>query len=387
MSRPAIGVVCDLVEESWPSMDLVAARLIEALETRHAHEVRAIQLRPRMVRRATRLPRGDASPVASRIDRVLNRFVDYPRWLRGRRAGIDVFHVVDHSYAQLVHALPATRTVVTCHDIDTFRSVLEPASEPRGPLFRAMTRRILAGLKSARRVTCDSVATRDALLAHEVVPSDRLEVVYLGVSPVLTAEPQPGVDQRVAALLGPAEPDHPELLHVGSTIPRKRIDVLLRVFASVRETVPGVRLIRVGAAFTEEQASLAAHLGVNDGITVVPHLDHATLAGVYRRAALVLQPSSAEGFGLPVAEAMACGTPVVATDLPVLREVGGDAATYCGLEDIQAWRAAVGRLLEERLDPALWQARRRAAVGQASRFSWNRFAEQLVTIYLDLARG
>ncbi len=112
------------------------------------------------------------------------------------------------------------------------------------------------------------------------------------------------------------------------------------------------------------------------------------LAGVYRRAALVLQPSDAEGFGLPVAEAMGCGTPVIASDLPVLREVGGAAATYCPVGDDAAWSAAVVSLLQERLErPEAWEARREAGVHQASRFSWARFARELVEIYDATARS
>jgi len=75
-------------------------------------------------------------------DRLLNRFWDYPRWLRPRVRDFDLFHLVDQSYSQLVHELPAHRTVVTCHDLDTFRSVFEPDKEPRSMVFRAMSRRI-----------------------------------------------------------------------------------------------------------------------------------------------------------------------------------------------------------------------------------------------------
>ena len=67
---------------------------------------------------------------------------------------------------------------------------------------------------------------------------------------------------------------------------------------------------------------------------MLPFLDRATLAAVYRRSALVLLPSEREGFGLPVLEALACGTPVVASDIDALREVGGDAVRYCPAEDV-----------------------------------------------------
>ena len=78
-------------------------------------------------------------------------------------------------------------------------------------------------------------------------------------------------------------------------------------------------------------------LGFGDAIVVLPALDRSTLAAVYRRCALLLMPSEREGFGLPVLEALACGTPVVASDAPALREVGGYAAAYCPVDDLEAW--------------------------------------------------
>ena len=86
------------------------------------------------------------------IDRVLNRLWDYPQHVGAINDSTDVFHVIDHSYSQLVHRLPPGRTVVTCHDLDTFRSVLRPADERRPWLFSAMTRHALAGLRRATRV-------------------------------------------------------------------------------------------------------------------------------------------------------------------------------------------------------------------------------------------
>src|SRR5688500_1668727 len=109
----SVGVVCDLREEEWPSMDLVAAMLLGELRSGHASAVEASELRPAMVRRATRVPLGSLTSLGRNVDRVANRFWDYPRWLASRTSAHDVYHLVDHSYAQLVHVLPPERTVVT----------------------------------------------------------------------------------------------------------------------------------------------------------------------------------------------------------------------------------------------------------------------------------
>src|SRR5437879_4234511 len=152
-----IALLCDFTEEHWPSMDQVAAMLLDRLRAEYADTLLVTAVRPRFVRLFSRF-------TASRdaffnADRILNRFVQYPRRLRQIRNRFDVFHVIDHSYSHLVHHLPAASTVVTCHDLDTFRCILAPASEPRRWPLRALTRRIAAGLCSAARVTCVSPAT------------------------------------------------------------------------------------------------------------------------------------------------------------------------------------------------------------------------------------
>jgi glycosyltransferase involved in cell wall biosynthesis len=380
---PRVAVVCDLREENWFSMNLVADMLLEGLRGDHAGALAAERVCPPMRRRFSRA--GWARGRRFNADRLLNRFWDYPRSVRRRRSEFDLFHVVDHSYAQLVHQLPAERTVVTCHDLDTFRCLLEPEGERRSRAFRLMTRRVLEGFRRAARVACDSAATRDELLAHGLLPPERLTVIPNGVHPAFTRAPDAAADAEAARLLGGRDAGAVELLHVGSTIARKRVDVLLRVFAEVRRRLPGARLVRVGGEFTPGQAALAEKLKLRDALTLLPPLETPVLAAVYRRAALVLQPSEREGFGLPVVEALACGTHVVASGLPVLREVGGRAATYCPVGDVGAWAEAVVRLAREREgEPALWAERRAAGVEQASKFTWGEYVAQTVALYAEV---
>ena len=248
--------------------------------------------------------------------------------------------------------------------------------------FRAMTRHILGGLRRAAHVTCDSGSTREALIAQAGVNRDRTTVVYNGVDPVCTPAPDPDADAAAAALLGPGRPDVVELLHVGSTIPRKRIDVLVKTLAEIRAAGRPVRLIRAGGAFTPDQAALVDRLQLANVVAVLPPLDRRALAAVYRRAALLLLPSEREGFGLPLVEAMACGTPVVVSDLGALREVGGEAAVYCQVGDVAAWVQAVRRLLAEReSDPQVWNVRRNRAVQRAAAFTWSHYAAHMAGIY------
>jgi glycosyltransferase involved in cell wall biosynthesis len=379
-----VAVVADFLEEGWPSMDLVADMLVDRLRHEHGATVAPTLIRPAMTPRASGLPGLRAARPAQRIDRLANRLWDYPRALRARARHFDLFHVVDHSYAQLVHELPADRTLVTCHDLDTFRSVLEPDREPRSALFRAMTRHILAGLRKAGHVACDTVATRDALIEKGGVAADRTSVVHNGPHPSCAPAAEAAADAEAGRLLGPRARTV-DLLHVGSTIARKRIDVLLHVIAAVRSRYRDIRLVRVGGAFTAEQRALARDLGLSDAIVVLPFVDRATLAAIYRRSALVLLPSEREGFGLPVLEALACGTPVIASAIDALCEVGGAAVAYCPPDDMEAWTREVVRALRERADrPDAWRARRDAGLARAAAFSWSRYTSAIVDLYLRL---
>ncbi len=356
-------------------MDLVADMLVGQFERWEKFQVELI--RPVLLRRLSRVNRG----AGFMADRALNRFFDYPQLLKRRRKEFELFHIVDHSYSQLVHELPSERTVLTCHDLDTFRPLWQAGGGGRGFAFRVMTRRILAGLRKAAHVCCDSCSTRNELVSRGLVAEEKTTVIPLGFHPTMTQPPDPTAEARVTGLLGAADEGATYLLHVGSTIRRKRIDVLLEVFARLLQQRPGLRLLRVGGGFTAAQASQVERLGLGRSIDVLPFLSPAELALVYRRAAVVMLPSEAEGFGLPVIEAMANGTPVLISDLPVLRELGGDAAEYARVGDVEHWCAQGETLLIERGAAEQRRIRRARCQQQAAKFSWEQTARLTAQVY------
>lgn len=396
MTRARLAVICDYAEERWPSMDLVAEMLCAELKARHSESFEVTRVQPRFVRRLSRAAAAGDRAGNSRVrtalfnaDRALNRFVDYPRALRRRRNDFDLFHIVDHSYGHLALELDRARTVVTCHDLDAFACLLASDGGGRRSLpLRLMARRTLAGMRRAARVCCPSAATRDALAAAALVAPERVAVIPNGVHPAYSPQPDPAADAAVARLLGTADPSAIEILHVGSTIARKRIDLLLHILARVRARFPAVRLVKAGGAFTADQLALADALGVRGAIVAIPFVEPPMLAAVYRRCALALLPSDSEGFGLPLIEAMACGTPAIGSAIAMLREVGGDAAVYCAAGDAPAWSATIGSMLRERAaDPTRWAGRRAAAVARAGSFSWSAYADRCAAVYRELADG
>ena len=372
-----VGVICDLREEEWHSMDLIADMLIDMLPSVAGGDLHATRLCPPMVRRLTGLPLAGASGRASLGDRLINRLCDYPRWLAPHVPEFDVFHVVDQSYAHLVRVLPADRTIVTCHDLDAVQAALPKSRMRLGPA-RMLAAHILDGVGRAAHVACVTHATKAELIATGRVETNRISVVYEGVHPSCSP-PQGGRDAESSA-------GAPEILHVGSTIPRKRIDRLLEIFAGVRQQNLDARLIRVGGKMGTEHRALARRLNVLDAIVEMPFLERDDLASLYRRASIVVLPSDREGFGLPIVEAMACGTPVVASAIPSLEEIGGDAATYCAPGNTPDWISTISRLLRERrTEPLQWQGRREKGLAAARRFNWTTYAADMTTLYKGLA--
>jgi glycosyltransferase involved in cell wall biosynthesis len=371
-----VGVVCDYADEGWPSMDLAAELLHVGLRA-HAPGFEPALLRPRMPRAFRRVLPGRAGLNA---DRLAARHLAYPRWLRRHARGIDLYHVADHSYAHLVHALPAERTVVTCHDLDAFRSLLDPAADPRPAWFRAMSRRLLTGLQRAAHVVCDSDAVHAELLSYGALPPERVSTVPLPAHPDFSAAPHPAADAEAARLLGRAEA-HVDLLHVGSTVARKRIPLLLKAFAELAPVVPGARLVRVGGALEPEQRRIAVEHGIADRIVELPFLDRTTLAAVYRRAALVVYPSEREGFGLPLVEAMACGAPILASDLTVFREVAGNAARYVAQDDADGWAEALAEEIGRLASPENRAEAQDTVLRRAERFTLAAYAASIAQIY------
>ncbi|WP_239015071.1 glycosyltransferase family 4 protein [Archangium violaceum] len=372
-----LALLMDPLEEGWPSMDLAGEALHQQFHGPLANEVWVTSVRPKMVPLARKLPVLRERRAALNVDRVLTRFLTYPARAALRNRGQDAYHVVDHTYAQLVHALPPERTGVYCHDLDAFRSIVEPQKEPRPAWFRAMAWAALKGMQRAAVVFHSTQAVREELLHHGLVRPERLVHAPLGVSAEYGPEPLPGdTSDEVLRPLG----GRPFVLHVGSGIPRKRVDVLFEVFAALRRQHPELHLVQQGAALNETQRAQVARLGLGDALLQPPKLDRATLAGLYRKARVVLVTSESEGFGLPVIEALACGTPVVASDLPVLREVGGDSATYAPVGDIGAWAEAVNRVLES-TEPDTARSQR---VTRGRGYSWTNHARIILDTYRRL---
>lgn len=370
-----LAVFRDFAEENWTSMDLCGQMLVQNLQaiasTGQAHAGSALHL-------DTPRPPWRGLTGSHNLNRLYNRMWNYPRFAGTLRARFDAFHVVDHSYSQLVLSLPGERTGVFCHDIDTFRSVVDPQRVRRGLWFRAMTRRILRGFQSAALVFYSTNAVRAEIERFGLVDPSRLVHAPLGVAPEFFERPPAESLVELPADLA-AFARRPYVLHVGSCVRRKRIDVLLNVVRQLQSRHRDLGLIQVGGTWTDSQRRLVD--------SIPDHLLYQTrgisrtqLAALYRGAKLVLFPSEAEGFGLPTIEALATGATIIASDLPVLREVGGDAVIFCPTGDVPRWVETVQALLEGTREAPSSEVK----AARAARFSWDTHAAVIAAAYRRL---
>src|SRR4051812_22048448 len=131
-----VALLCDSADEGWSSMDVTSGCLAKASRELGGDEFVFTVVKPPIRKRFRRFA-GCRSWRAFTADRLIHRFYDYPRMVRQIRGGFDLFHIMDHSHAHLAHELLPGQTVITCHDLDTFASVLRPQQYRRSRLFRA----------------------------------------------------------------------------------------------------------------------------------------------------------------------------------------------------------------------------------------------------------
>ena len=356
---PRIAVIADLLEEKWPSMDLAAEQLATHLSLRG--DVDSVLIRPplRLARRGE---------PASAIERALGRFLQLPVELAATRFQADYFHIADHSYGHLALLFPCDRVGIYCHDIDAYRALL-PGSRA-SPSRRMLSALLLRGLRHARVVFHSTATVREEILRHQLVPASRLVQAPLGIAAEFLSVPSQRAGERHY------------LLHVGSCTPRKNVELLLQVFAEARKRVADLELVQIGGPWTDAQRAYIERRQLTPHIQQRRGISRDELASLYAESTAVLVPSLSEGFGIPVIEALACGAPVIASDIPVLREVGFEGVRFCSLANVSDWTRAIEEVCATGARTSLETRDRIRA-----RYTWRTQAQIIADAYVNATRA
>lgn len=282
-------------------------------------------------------------------------------------------HITSQEYTYLLNLKRLKPSVATCHDIG-------PITLPE---FMGWSRKFftfcIEGMMKSDMIIADSAFTKSEILKHLRYPEEKIEVIHLGVNHEKFKPTRP--DPHVLIRHG-IWPDEKYLLYVGVEHPRKNLEGAIKAFYKVKKKLKRVKFVKVGkpswlGARRRLQTLVQALDLVND-VVFTEYVKDNELVQIYCGAQAFVFPSFYEGFGLPVLEAMACGTPVVASNTSSLPEIVGNAALTVEPLDIDAMADAMYAVLSNsglRYDLA------RRGLKRASPFTWERTAKRVLGVY------
>lgn len=313
--------------------------------------------------------------------RYVARYMFYPFRLRREARAVDLVHILDHAYAHLLPAVKPRKVVVTVHDLMPVIVLRSPTDGWRESVRNRFLRKSLKALRQADAYIVGTEWLRGEL-ASWLGDDRRIRVVPFGVDRSFFTE---SLNARVAGRGAWRIPEDAfVVLHVGSTVERKNVPLVLQTVARLRQEGEDAYLLQVGGRLTTEQEHLADRLELRRYVRSVPAVDESTLRRAYRAADVLLFPSLYEGFGLPVLEAFASGLPVVTSGAGGLREVGGDGVRVVESRDPSAY---VDALRDLAADPAAREALIEEGHRRAREFTWQRTAERTAEVYRELLHG
>ncbi|HEX4548816.1 glycosyltransferase family 1 protein [Pseudomonas sp.] len=303
------------------------------------------------------------------------RWLEQKRFDQGRAQNIDLYH--EPSLWPLHFDGP---TVITLHDLTHLHF---PAAQPPARV-KEIERRLEAGVAQSQRILTDSQAIADEAQAYFGLPAERFVVAPLGVAERF----YPREPEAIKSVLKAHAVEAREyFLCVGTLEPRKNLNLALQAHAllpeSLRQRFP---LLIVGmAGWQPSQFSDQLRRGLASGhVCLLGYLADEHVAQLLAGARALVFPSLYEGFGLPVLEAMASGTPVILSRTSAMPEVAGAAGNYIEPDNADSLRDAMSRLIDDQVH---WQVCQEAGLQQARRFSWKRCAQATAGAYRQALGG
>ena len=294
-----------------------------------------------------------------------------------RREGVDLFHAPHYVLPPLV----GCRSVVTIHDCI---HLMFPQYLPNRLAWAYARASMWVATHHSDRVLTVSEASKRDILRFYQVPPEKIEVIHNGIDERFWTAPS---EEDVIRVRERYQLTDPFLLYAGNIKPHKNLERVIDAFYRLRcSGFPDLRLLIIGHEISR-YATLrrAVHrYQLHKYVRFLGFVPDETLAVLYRLASVFVFPSLYEGFGLPPLEAMASGTPVVASNVSSLPEVAGDAALLVDPEDPEAIAGAVHMLLTDR---TLREELRQRGLARARTFTWGESVARTRAIYAEVLAG
>jgi glycosyltransferase involved in cell wall biosynthesis len=289
---------------------------------------------------------------------------------------LDLLHI-PHINAPLFYR---GKIVLTLHDLIISDFKTQKASSKNFLIYNLKHlgyRQVIArAVKKASRIMVPSQSVKLRLLENYNIP-DKVQVIYEASDTGFnTSFPiDPGIDKQIRNEFKVTDSF---ILYVGNSFPHKNIPILLEAVAKLD---PKTKLVLVTThnKFSREINQLIGELKITDRVILPGYLADQDLKYLYRLATAFVFPSLAEGFGLPGLEAMASGLPLICSDIPVFKEIYGEAAIYFDPKDPTDLAARVEMVIKEK---AVWQEHSKLGLIQAGKYSWDKFAQETHQVYL-----
>jgi glycosyltransferase involved in cell wall biosynthesis len=307
----------------------------------------------------------DAGPNAWRVQAV------FPRRLVEDR--IDVYHSLGYFLPLRWKGLE----VVTIHDLNVYATARNWLRTPTLLPWLDLATQTWLSVRRADHVIAVSDSTRDQLRRIMRLPDERVTVIPEAADPFFSAPPS----ERELADVRELTSYSPFVLFVGILSPQKNLLTLVRAFASSRLSRAGVRLVIAGSdreRYAEIVRGTAEALGVGKALVMPGYVSNAMLRALYHKAICLVLPSHGEGFGLPLVEAMACGTPIVAANRQAIPEVLGHAGGLFEPDLLEELARLLDRVAS---DDRFRQELAKHSRERAKDFSWRRTAELTAEVY------
>ena len=293
--------------------------------------------------------------------------------------GVDLFHATYN----IMPAGLSMPCITTIHDLMWLERPDWCDDGPLSPVRRAFFRHgIERALERSAFIATVSEATRNSVVCYKPDAHARTQAIPSGVSNTFLRLP---VRAQAIASTG-LDPNRQFVLMIGQFAPYKNHAGALRAFALVcadRNNVDLVIVHRQGR-HAKKLLAMAMELGISDRVHILPLLEQSYLLQLYAAASLLLHPSLCEGFGHPLAEAMACGCPVITSDCSAMPEVTGDAAILINPYDTAAIATAIKRVLDE---PTLVLSMRQRGYARAAQMEWMKSALAYTALYRRVLCG